>query len=138
MIPLRDMFLGLPSPRLPRRTRLSGTRAGMRASIMEPRISIITLGVSDLKRSIEFYGQGLGFPAKGGNDGIEFFMLGGAWLALYPLAELAEDANVAAGGTGFRGFTLAHNVKTREEVDSVLAQAVAAGATLPKPAADAF
>jgi uncharacterized glyoxalase superfamily protein PhnB len=59
-------------------------------------------------------------------------------LALYPRHELAKDANLADDGSGFGGFTLAHNTRTREEVDSVLAEAEAAGARILKPAQDAF
>lgn len=101
---------------------------------MEPRISIITLGVSDLNRSIEFYRDGLKLPKRDGPDGIAFFEIPGTWLALYPRDALAQDANASATGTGFPGFTLAHNVRTEEEVDRVLGEAVNAGAVLVKPA----
>ena len=103
---------------------------------MEPRITLITLGVDDLERSIRFYRDGLGLPQRPG-DGA-FFTTHGTWLALFPRADLAADATVAAEGSGFRGFALAHNVRTRAEVETVLAQAVAAGGTLVKPAATAF
>jgi len=63
--------------------------------------------------------------------------LAGAWLALFPRDDLAHDAGVASAGSGFRAFTLAHNVASAAEVDSVLAEAVAAGATLVKPAVTA-
>ena len=71
-------------------------------------------------------------------EGIVFYQAGGMALALFPHNELAKDANVAAGGSGFRGFTLAYNVRNLADVDIVLAEAVAAGATLVKPAVDAF
>jgi catechol 2,3-dioxygenase-like lactoylglutathione lyase family enzyme len=100
---------------------------------MDPRISIITLGVSDLDRSIRFYRDGLGLPRRDGPDGSAFFETRGTWLSLYPREALAEDAKVAAEGSGFRGFTLAHNVASPEEVDHTLAQAVDSGATLLKP-----
>jgi catechol 2,3-dioxygenase-like lactoylglutathione lyase family enzyme len=103
---------------------------------MEARISIITLGVIDLNTSIRFYRDGLGFPLREGSDGIAFFELKGTWLALFPRAALAADANVPAQGEGFPGFTLAHNVRSKEEVDRVLQQAQHAGAFLRKPAAD--
>lgn len=109
---------------------------------MEPRISLITLGVSDLERSRAFYRDGLGFTLRPeSQDGIAFFALHGLWLALYPRDALAEDAHLppSPAVTGaFPGFTLAHNLRTRVEVDEVLAHAVKAGATLVKPAADVF
>ncbi|CAK4075005.1 VOC family protein [Vibrio sp. 16] len=107
---------------------------------MEPRISIITLGVEDLERSYQFYRQ-LGFPSsRTPEDGIIFFKTGGVCLALYPLAALAEDvsADKAVTRKGFSGVTLAHNTRSREEVDQVLALAVQAGATLEKEAQDVF
>jgi Lactoylglutathione lyase and related lyases len=106
---------------------------------MEPRISIITLGVSDLKRSIDFYRAGLELPTnyKDG-EGIPFFQLSGTWLALYPSNALAEDACLPPERTAFGGFTLAHNVKSKELVDKIIDQALGSGATLLKPAADTF
>jgi uncharacterized protein len=106
---------------------------------MEPRISIITLGVSDLQRSVKFYRDGLGLPTtyKEG-EGIAFFQLTGTWLALYPADALAEDANLPAERSSFGGFTLAHNVASPAEADAVIAQALAAGASLLKLAADTF
>jgi uncharacterized protein len=103
---------------------------------MEPRISIITLGVTDLNTSIKFYREGLGLPLIEGSEGIAFFELKGTWLALFPREALASDANVSAQGGGFPGFTLAHNVRSREEVDRVLQQAQQAGASLTKHAAE--
>jgi uncharacterized protein len=106
---------------------------------MEPRISIITLGVSDLERSVKFYRDGLGLPTdyKGSGD-IAFFQLAGTWLALYPSDALAEDACLPAEHSRFGGITLAHNVPDKTTADTVIAQALAAGATLLKPAADTF
>ena len=101
---------------------------------MEPRISIITLGVEDLERSVRFYRDGLGLPRRDGPSDIAFFTMAGAWLALFARESLAKDAEVAPNGSGFRGFTLAHNVRTKEEVDTLLEQATAAGARLIKPA----
>ena len=106
---------------------------------MEPRISIITLGVSDLVRSTAFYRDGLGLPLQeGSGEGIAFFDTQGTWLALYPREELADDATVPAEGSGFPGFTLAHNVRSKEEVDTLLKQAEEAGAEIIKPAQDVF
>ena len=103
---------------------------------MEPRISIITLGVADLAASVRFYRDGLGLPMREGGDGIAFFETKGTWLALFPREALAADATVPADGAGFRGFTLAHNVRSREEVDALLQEAAAAGASVIKPAQD--
>ena len=107
---------------------------------MQPRISIITLGVSDLSRAIQFYRDGLGLPLREDEDteSIAFFETSGTWLALYPRAALAEDVGIPSDGTGFSGVTLAHNVSTRSEVDELLQVAVDAGATLVKPAEDVF
>jgi len=105
---------------------------------VEQRISIVTLGVSDLAKSRAFFGR-LGWKRSvNGAEGIAFFQTGGTALALYPRDELAKDAGVAQGVSGFSGMTLAYNTRTREEVDTVLAEAVAAGATLQKPAREAF
>jgi len=104
---------------------------------MDQRLSIVTLGVTDLKRSREFY-ERLGWSrAAKALESIAFFQAGGTALALYPRAELAADAGVSPEGGGFRGMTLAYNTRTRAEVDSVLAAAEAAGATVVKSARDA-
>lgn len=100
---------------------------------MEPRISIITLGVDDLDRSVRFY-QSLGLPLREGSKGIAFFETVGTWLALFPRTALAEDAGVEPTGSGSPRFTLAHNVRTRDQVDSLLGTAVGVGARLVKPA----
>ena len=106
---------------------------------MEPRISIITLGVTDLTRAVEFYRDGLGLNLYDENtESIAFFQNRGTWLALYPREALAADVGIDAEGSGFSGVTLAHNVRAREEVDALLDEAVAAGATLVKPAEDTF
>ena len=110
---------------------------------MKPRISLITLGVGDLPRSRAFY-ERLGFAARQESTADITFMgmANGLVLALFPREKLAEDAhadaNVNSTGSGFPGFTLAHNVASPEEVDAVLAEAVAAGATLQKPGQKVF
>jgi uncharacterized protein len=105
---------------------------------MEQRISLITLGVADLERSRSFY-ERLGWQRSVRSaEGIAFFQAGGMALALYPRAELAQDAGVPAQSQGFSGFTLAFNARSRAEVDAVLAEAQAAGATILKRGQDAF
>lgn len=99
---------------------------------MKPRISMITLAVSNLAESIRFYESGLGFPRMDSPPEIAFFTLNGTWLSLYARASLAEDATVSQEGSGFGGFTLSHNVPSEAEVDAVFAEAVAAGAVLVK------
>ncbi len=105
---------------------------------MEPHITFIGLGVRDLDRSIEFYEHGLGFPRKDGPEGIAFFELAGTMLSLYPRDKLAEDITVKSEGSGFPGFTLAHNVGSPEMVDATLQEAVSAGANLIKPGQKVF
>ena len=105
---------------------------------MKPHITIITLGVEDLQRAINFYEKGLSLPRKNESKSIAFFDMSGTMLALYPRDELAEDITISPEGTGFQGFTLAHNVASPEEVDMTLAEAVAAGAELVKPGQEAF
>lgn len=101
---------------------------------------MVTLGVSNLDRARAFYRDVLGWqPAPESVGDVVFFQAGGVVLALYPRALLAEDARVAdAGRGGFAGFTLAQNVRAREDVDRVLGEVAAAGATILKPAEDAF
>jgi catechol 2,3-dioxygenase-like lactoylglutathione lyase family enzyme len=105
---------------------------------MEQRLSVVTLGVADLERARRFYEEGLGWRRGNDHDGVVFFQIGGAVLALYPRPLLAEDAKLANDGQGFDGITLAYNTRTREEVDAVLAQAAAAGARILKPAQNTF
>ena len=109
---------------------------------MEPRISLITLGVSDLERSLRFYRDGLGFPTTWNVDkGVIFFQTSGTTLALYPYIDLARDVGPSFQDIPrprFSGITLAHNVRQKEQVDDVLQRAKAAGATIEKPAQDAF
>ena len=109
-----------------------------RQGTMKPHITLITLGVRDLDRAIEFYEQGLGLPRKQSPDGIAFFETAGTLLSVYPREKLAEDISVSPDGSGFRGFTLAHNLASPEEVDQMLAEAVRAGAELVKSGQKAF
>ena len=105
---------------------------------MEPRISIVTLGVSDLERSVTFYRDGLGLPTDYSSGSVAFFQTAGTWLGLYPREAMADDASVPSEGHGFTGITLAHNVGSRPDVDATLAEAQAAGATIVKQAQDVF
>ena len=105
---------------------------------MNPRISMITLGVQDIKKSIRFYEQGLGLPRMKSSPEVAFFTLNGSWLGLYSREALANDAGVADDGQGFPGFSLAHNVKSEAEVDKLINQAVGAGARLVKAGQKVF
>lgn len=105
---------------------------------MEQRISLVTLGVGDLARSTRFY-EALGWRRSfRAAEGVSFFQAGGLAVALYPLADLARDAGVAAGKIGSGTVALAYNTRSREEVDAVLVEAEAAGARVTKPAAETF
>jgi catechol 2,3-dioxygenase-like lactoylglutathione lyase family enzyme len=110
---------------------------------MEPRIHVLTLAVSDLERALAFYRDGLGLDSPGvtgtefpGDDttpggSVAMFQLdGGLILALYPRTELAKDANLPVGPPAGGEFSIGHLVATRADVDAILAQAQAAGATL--------
>lgn len=99
---------------------------------MQPRMSMITLGVADLNASIDFYQNTLGFPRLGEEDTVAFFELNGTWLGLYPRDALAEDAHVSAQGSGFNSFTISHNVASEKEVDDIIATLKNAGTTILK------
>lgn len=108
---------------------------------MKSKISIISLGVKNLKASHHFY-KTLGFElaVEENTDSIVFFKLvnEAMLLGIYPWDKLAEDAEVDSTGSGFRGVTIAHNVESPELVDTVLAEAVAAGGRLVKPGKKVF
>lgn len=99
---------------------------------MKPRISMITLGVDDIEKSVAFYRHGLGFPQLESPPGVAFFTLNGTWLGLYGRQALAEDALVSGQGSGFNSFALAHNLDSEAEVDTLMSEVVAAGAELVK------
>jgi predicted lactoylglutathione lyase len=102
-------------------------------------LSLVTLGVSDLKRSITFY-ETLGFQRKAQKaEGVGFFQAGACALAVFPLDDLAKDANVnVKGAPAFRGIALAWNCRSEAEVDTAVARARAAGAAVPKPPQKTF
>jgi catechol 2,3-dioxygenase-like lactoylglutathione lyase family enzyme len=106
---------------------------------MQPRISLVTLGVADLAASRAFY-ERLGWRTSSvGGDEVAFFHTGGAILGLYPRHLLAGDAGLSDSPVAaFSGVTLAHNVPDKADVAAVLAQAEAAGARILKPAQDVF
>ncbi len=112
---------------------------------MKPRVSFITLGVDDLDRAVAFYRDGLGLATDGivgkefEHGAVAFFDLeGGLCLALWARTSLAHDAGVAPGPSSATEMALAHNVRTREEVDAVLRQAERAGARITKPPGATF
>jgi uncharacterized protein len=101
---------------------------------MEPRLSFVTLGVSNFEASVRFYSEVLGLTRLNEHSDVAFFELGKTWLALYSRHLLAADAGVPNDGSGFPGFSLAHNVREPQEVDRLLEQVAAAGARIVKPA----
>jgi catechol 2,3-dioxygenase-like lactoylglutathione lyase family enzyme len=104
---------------------------------MEQRLSLVTLGVSDLARARAFY-EALGWVSNTPPEmGVAFFQAGGMVLALWGRDELAEDSTVTDSG-GWGGVTLAHNVRSPEQVDAVLHQARENGATIGRPGAETF
>ena len=100
---------------------------------MEQRISLITLGVADIGRARAFY-EALGWVGESPDGDVVFFQAGGMVVALWSRAKLADDSRVTDTG-GWGGVTLAHNVCSPAEVDAVLAEAEAAGATISRPGA---
>lgn len=112
---------------------------------MQPRISVLTLGVSDLERSVAFYRDGLGLPTEGivgqefEHGAVAFFELsGGVLLALWSQADIAHDTGIAMQPASPTSFTIGHNVLRREEVDEVMATARQAGADIIKVPQDTF
>ena len=104
---------------------------------MEQRLSLVTLGVTDLSRARAFY-EALGWiTGASPADDVVFFQAGGMILALWSREQLAEDSVVEDSG-GWSGVTLAHNVRSPEEVDAVIAEAERAGATIGRPGAATF
>lgn len=100
---------------------------------MDQRLSLVTLGVDDLERSLRFY-EALGWKRANENPEVAFFQLPGIVFAIWSRKSLAEDARTSADGSGFRGISLAYNARSRAEADAVMAEAKAAGAKVMKPA----
>jgi uncharacterized protein len=112
---------------------------------MKPRITVITLGVDDLEKSLAFYRDGLGLPTQGiigtefEHGAVAFFeMQPGLMLAIWPRADIAHDTNSVKTDHSPTEFTIGHNVSSREEVDTVMQQARSAGAQIVKPAGETF
>jgi len=100
---------------------------------MESRVTIIGLGVNDLEASTKFYENVFGWTkTEDSNDNISFFKLNGILLSLYPREKLAEDATVDPKGSGFKGFTLAHNMRTKEGVDQLIKELRGKGVKIVK------
>jgi hypothetical protein len=112
---------------------------------MKPRITLITIGVDDLERSLRFYRDGLGLKTEGivgtefEHGAVAFFDLqAGLKLALWPRKSIAHDSGLPLGKPGPTEFTIGHNVSSKAEVDGVMEQARKAGAVIVKPAHDTF
>ena len=98
-------------------------------------MNLITLGVSDFEKSVNFYEQGLGWKKSPASvEGLALFPLGGIVLALHPRTALAEDVGVDPHSSGFSGLTLSYNARTENEVNEVMAKVKSLGATIVKPA----
>ncbi len=103
---------------------------------MEQRISLITLGVADLRRAMDFYAA-LGWDGHSPDGDVAFYQAGGMVFGLWSRAKLAADSAVDDPG-GWGGITLAHNVRSREEVDAILDAAAAAGGRVPRAGGETF
>ena len=100
---------------------------------MEQRLSIITLGVSDLRKATRFYEDKFGWVNSSfSNENISFFVLNGIQLALFEKNMLAEDATVSAVGSGFKGVTLAYNTRSKNEVNELIQQLKSKGVQIVK------
>jgi predicted lactoylglutathione lyase len=109
--------------------------------IQIPRMTVVTLGVSDLARSTAFYREIFSTPPITENEGVTFFPLPGTWLSLYPLQKLAEDigetVKLPKPGT-FSGVTLAYNARSKDEVSHLFVRAGVVGAHIAKTPQDTF
>jgi uncharacterized protein len=112
---------------------------------MQPRITVLTLGVDNLERSVDFYSKGLGFPTKGivgrefEHGAVAFFDLaGGLKLAVWARTDLAHDVGLPTGARNTAAFSLGHNVGSAQDVDAAMQRAEQAGATIVKPPQKTF
>ncbi len=106
---------------------------------MEQRATIIGLGVKNLEVSTKFYQEQFGWKLlASSNESISFFQLNGILLSLYPRAKLAEDAKISHKGSGFKGFTLAYNTRSKEEVDSLFEDLKRKGVRIVKQPEEVF
>jgi len=106
---------------------------------MRQKLNLITLGVRDFKKSLDFYEKGLGWKKSSASmEDLALFPLGGIVLGLYPRKLLAEDVTIDEKGTGFSGITISYNAKSEAEVDEVLKQVEKLGAEIIKPAQKVF
>jgi len=106
---------------------------------MRQKLNLITLGVDDFQKSLNFYEKGLGWiKSEKSMDDLALFPLGGMTLALYPRQELADDATLKYQPSKFYGLTLSYNAKSEKEVDEVLEKVAGLGATIIKPAQKVF
>ena len=105
-----------------------------------PRFNVITLGVADLSKATMFYKEVLGTPPNRSYEGITFIELPGAWIALFPLENLAKDISpeVPTSRSGFSGITLAHNARSKDDVITIIERARSAGARVVKEPQETF
>jgi len=102
---------------------------------MRQKLNLITLGVDDFEKSLNFYEKGLGWKKSAKSmDGFALFPLGGITLALHPRKDLADDATLRYQPTEFSGMTISYNAKSEKEVDDILKEVEKLGATIVKPA----
>jgi uncharacterized protein len=106
---------------------------------MRQKLNLITLGVDEFEKSVNFYEKGLGWKKSDKSmDDLALFPLGGITLALYPRQDLAKDATLSYQPTGFSGLTISYNAKSEKEVDEILKHVADLGATIIKPAQKVF
>lgn len=105
-----------------------------------PRITLLTLGVSDLNKATKFYEAVLGTPPNTSYDGVTFIELPGTWISLYPFEKLAEDISpeISVIRSGFSGVTLAHNARSKDDVVNIVKRAESAGALVVKEPQETF
>lgn len=100
---------------------------------MNQHLHLVTLGVRDLKKSVAFYTEILGWkPSSSSNDDVAFIQAGGVVLSIYPREKLAEDARVSPEGNGFSGITLAYNAQSEAEVDEIIGDLKSQGVKIVK------